>query len=88
MWDLVVVSTLPELIVTGELSENCADALTPCIARSSTAMILTARDKQGPAFHEKGFQIYLLLYLYLYINDENIYVSLFGKNKDHGGISI
>ena len=33
-----------------------ADALTPCVARPSTAMLLTMHDKQVLGFHEEGFQ--------------------------------
>ena len=34
-----------------------ADALAPCVARSSAAMVLAMRNGQVLVFHEEGFQL-------------------------------
>ena len=34
-----------------------ADALAPCVARTSAAMVLNKRNKQVLVFYEQGFQL-------------------------------
>ena len=52
-----------------------ADALAPCVARSSAAMLLIMQDKLIFVFHEEGYQE-LVWHFWEMINDANIfYVS-------------
>ena len=35
------------------------DDLAPCVARSSTAMVLNMQDKLDQVFHKEGFQLHV-----------------------------
>ena len=48
------------LFCDNKVNIMAADALTPCIIRTSAAIVLTVQDKQNLVFHEEGFQLPIL----------------------------
>ena len=65
-----------------------ADALAPCIAMSSTTMLLTTTsDKQVFVFHKEGFQLPLPFQFYKMAENANIFLCLPWKNQGSKGLN-
>ena len=65
-----------------------ADALDPCVSRTSAAMALIMQDKQACILHKEQFQLAVPFQCWVIIENENIFLCFLKQIQHQGAVSI